>query len=365
MILFVAGDVGGARALLPVIAECARRQVPFSLVDHGLLAREGSPSWPAIAAPTDLSPTKVATWLTEHKIALLAFTSSVHDTFPLTLARAAQGMGLPVLHLLDNWSNYRRRLEHDGLPLLLPDLYAVMDELAAAGAVDGGIPAERIAIVGQPGLAALAEEFVEFSPGVPENDQLHLLFVSEPVDADQGSGPESPEFRGYTERTVLALLCQALQPYADQLLLSLLPHPRENRDVLAETWQAVRGGLAGEILVDGNGRQQVLAADGVIGMASILLYEAWLLGKPVLSLQPGLRIPALRALAGRAGLQLVEEQATLGAAVKGWLPLLRRGASSPRPDLLRHQGAAVRICDRLADLLASRNHGVIARRKIR
>lgn len=351
MILFAAGDVGGAQALLPIIQECDGRRVSFFVLEHGCLSAQCPTSWPKALPPKDLDPATVSAWLADRKISALVFGSSVHDTMPLTLARHAQEHGLAVVHVLDNWSSYRRRLEHDGLPLLIPDIYTVMDELAYEAAVVEGVAAECIRITGQPALASLAAEAAMFAKGEKEEGALHLIFVSEPVEADQGGGLESPQFRGYTEKTVLTLLCQALQPYSGQIRLSVLPHPREDRHGLEDSWQAAKGGLRGAILAGGDGRRQVMAADGVVGMASILLYEAWLLGKPVLSLQPGLRTNALRVLAQRAGVCFIDAICQLDAVLDAWVQSLRQGNSAPRSDLLRHRGAAAQVCDLLNDLM--------------
>lgn len=354
MILFTAGDVGGARALLPVIQECDSRRLSFFVLNHGYISRECPSPLPKVSPPNDLTSATVAAWLADLKISVLVFGSSIHDTMPLTLARQAQGHGLAVVHVLDNWSNYRRRLEHDGLPMLIPDIYTVMDEMACEGAVAEGIPFECIRITGQPALASLADEFTSFPNGLKEHEPFQLLFISEPVEADQGTGPESPHFRGYTEKTVLRLLYQALQPYSNQIILSVLPHPREKRDGLEDTWQAARGGLRGAILPGDNGRRHVLAADGVIGMASILLYEAWLVAKPVFSLQPGLRTPSLRMLEKRADICFVDEKDKIATKLDSWMQSLRQGKNRPRSDLLRHQGAAALLCDLLDDLILNR-----------
>jgi len=351
MILFTAGDVGGARAILPVIQECHSRRLSFIVLKHGPLSQECPSSWPKILPPDKLTAATTADWLAELKISTLVFGSSVSDTLPLTLARQSHEHGLPVMHVLDNWSNYRRRLEHDGLPMLIPDIYTVMDEIAYDGTVSEGLPSECIKITGQPALAPLADEYTSLNNNYIGKDSLRLLFVSEPVESDQGTGPESPTFRGYTEKTVLNILCQALQPFAHQIKLSVLPHPREKQDELAETWQAAKGGLCGGVLTKQNSRRNVLEADGVIGMASILLYEAWLIGKPVLSLQPDLRTQALRMLEKRANLNFVDQKEEIACEVDAWLQSIRQGNKSPHPDLFRHQGAAIKICDLLEDLL--------------
>lgn len=361
MILFAAGDVGGARALLPIAAECERHGLPFAVLHHGHIAQEAPDRWPLVSLPSVTSGANIAAWLSGLNVSALIFGSSVHDLLPLTLAGKAHEIGIFVVHVLDNWSNYRRRLGNDDLPILVPDIYTVMDDLAREAAIADGVLAEIIRVTGQPALASLVDDYAGVSGRSRGQGPVRLLFVSEPVEADQGSSPESPRFRGYTEKNVLRLLCRVLQPYADQVTLDILPHPREERRLLVALWKENRLALNGMVLANKeSGRQQLLAADGVIGMASILLYEAWLVGKPVLSLQPGLADRSLRMLAKRAGVCFIDAEEQIVDAFASWLAMLRRGGSPvPQPDLLRHQEAAGQILALLAEsgVDSMRKHG--------
>jgi len=360
MILFAGGDVGGARALLPVIAECERQELDFAVVSHGHLLRELQSTWRQIALPDELTADRASIWLTRLDLSVLIFSSSVHDTVALTLARQAKKMGIAVVHLLDNWSNYRLRLEHDHLPMLVPDFYMVMDELAYDGALAEGIPADVLQITGQPALAGLSDELANFTKASRSEGPIGLVFVSEPVLADQGDDPESPVFRGYTEQTVLRLLCRELQRYADQVSLSILPHPREDRRALEACWREVQGKVPGTIFTGNDGLHHVLTADGVVGMASILLYEAWLVGIPVLSLQPGVRGQALRTLERRAGLFFVDSSEKTDKTLSVWLTAVQSGERIVQPDLARHKDAAAQICTLITGLMTE--NGVFNKR---
>lgn len=70
----------------------------------------------------------------------------------------------------------------------------------------------------------------------------------------------------------------------------------------------------------------------------------------MLSLQPGLRVPALAALAQRAGVTFIDAPDGDPARVRAWLEPVRPGAAlSPRPDLDRHAGAAAACLDLCRD----------------
>jgi hypothetical protein len=348
-ILFASGDIGGARALLPVMHVCAKKRIPFVLLAHGHLTYEAPQSWPRVYVNGDCTDETIQALLQSHGIDRLAFTSSVHDTLPLSMARTAKQLGIPVMHVLDNWTAYRRRLEMDGLPTLMPDVYTVMDEAALQAAIRDGIAASVLEVTGQPALACLAEDYRALSTdeGRARRQRLGctperflLVFVAEPVAQDQGASAEAPQYRGYTEQDVLDLYCRHIQPYAERVHIALLPHPRQNHDALSRLWRCYRRKLQGGICTGMPGREAVWLADGVAGMASLLLYEAWLLGKPVISLQPGLRQNALRMLQQRQGVVFVDTTETAEQAIGKWVEAIQPGRQPvPRSDLDAHQAA--------------------------
>jgi hypothetical protein len=132
--------------------------------------------------------------------------------------------------------------------------------------------------------------------------------------------------------------------------MALLPHPRQNCQTLCGLWQHCRGALQGGVVTGLSSREAVWLADGVAGMASILLYEAWLLGKPVISLQPGLRQNALRMLQERQGVVFVDAYAGAGKAVRQWGEALQPGRKhTPHAHLDLHRAAAAKIMTLLVE----------------
>jgi hypothetical protein len=352
-VLFAAGDVGGARALLPIMQVCEDRGLPFVLLAHGHLVQEAPESWERVYFCCDNDDGAMQDFLQGHDIDRLVFASSVHDALPLRIAHCAKDLGIRVIHVLDNWTGYRRRLEMNAFPALVPDVYTVMDECALQAAVQDGVEASVLEVTGQPALASLGDEYRTLS--IDEllqtrkslgftQQRLLLVFVSEPVAQDQGTSPASPHYRGYTEKDVLQLYCRHLQPLADRLEIALLPHPRQNCHALSGLWQHCRGGLRGGVITGISGREAVWLADGVAGMASILLYEAWLLGKPVISLQPNLRQDALRMLQKRQGVVFVDAYEGAEKAIRTWLEVLQPGLkNTPHSNLDIHRAAPEKI----------------------
>lgn len=348
-VMFASGDVGGARALLPVMKLCEKHSLPFIMLEHGHIVSESPNRWRRILPDRVIGQMAVKNLFKKNKIGAVVFASSVKDTTALNLARHAKGIDAPVIHVLDSWSGYRKRMETDGLPAFVPDIYTAPDNFALEEAVKDGIEERILRITGQPALASLYEEYI-FHKGLDalekrkklgfDPSKTLILFISEPVEHDQGSSAESPQYRGYTEKIVLRLFCQRLQAFSDRIEIGLLPHPREDRKELLGIWNHCRGALQGKILSCGKGRESLFLGGGFAGMASILLYEAWLLGKPVISLQPGLRLRPLRMLEARDGVVFIDSYQAMDSLLNEWVSKIRTvNDEIPRPELQMYKKA--------------------------
>ncbi len=320
-LLFAAGDVGGARAILPVARLAAARGFKVFALANGVLREEGQPEWQwfeyeeasAVLAGADV----------------LIFATSVKDQQAVDIAKLAKSQGVPTLHVLDNWSNYASRIAH-----ITPESYAVMDTLAADEARHDGVPSEILAITGHPNLASLQ---VEMSRYAMSAQQPSILFVSEPAAQDGGV-----KKRGYDEDIVAGAFVAALaKADGGQLPLRVLPHPREDRSVVQERFASLYEAhdcLPGfELVAPSEVRAALHHSTHVAGMSSILLYEGWLLGRATLSLQPGLIGSDLRTLSRREGLLFHDEAGGIDNIVAKWLA---RAPGRVMPDLKQHQLAA-------------------------
>jgi len=360
--LFASGDVGGARAIIPIIGRCLEQGIGIVFTDNGQISKEAPNHWRKVSPEALGSKALLETFLQQNNIRVFIFASSLQDSMALSLARQIKQLQRPVIHILDNWTSYRSRMETDGLPVFSPDHYAVMDDMAYRAAIADGIDESTLMITGQPALANLAAEFARWETRMDRSilshegfdpDKRLIAFISEPVAHDQGSTPETPGYRGYTEKEVLRRFCDLLQPFAQDIQIAILPHPRENQDALAQLWQANKGELFGKVLNLTRGRYGVFMSDGVAGMGSVLLYEAWLLGKPVISIQPGLRLPSLQMLQHRQDVVFVDSDASLSELLTDWLGGIITGVKyNLRRELALHEKAP----EILGNLIKSYNY---------
>jgi len=215
--------------------------------------------------------------------------------------------GIPSLSVVDHWSKYRERfVEQDSGRLRLPTRISVMDEIALEQAVRDGLPREILTVAGQPHLQSVAaarsdptllqraqqlrarwlgQAHVIPSPGGARDPAL-ILFGSELFSDDFHRG--TPYDLGYTETDALEGLAEALaiaQPRLARLLrLVVKLHPKEDRCRFRPGPLAQARGF--HLAQEQPPLECLLAADAVVGMTSMFLVEAALMGRPAVSFQP-------------------------------------------------------------------------------
>ncbi len=358
-VVSVCGDPGGASALAPVLELLASEG--RVLLENYTYAQGGTVlqrrSVPFLTLPVGIDDA----WIDEvlrHASLLLAATSANGQDHERRFLAAARRGCLPSLSVLDFWSNYRARfVESDG-SLVLPDQLAVMDDQARQDVIGIGIPASAVVVTGHPGLEGLASRRPELAArgralrtelGIGPAERL-VVFVSQPIADLYRQCEGNPEHLGFEERGVLAAIVDALASIArdEGLGVTLLvrPHPRETGFAAPGHHGPPR------MLIDGSedAHASVMAGDLVVGMNSVLLLEAALLGRRVLSVQPGLgagdRVP-WEAYAE------VDRVSTWGEVA----PALRRALARPESrsgaarDESRTSGAARSVADCVYALL--------------
>lgn len=304
-VIAICGDPGGAEAVAPVLA--ALRTEKHADV-CALAYSHARAVWATHGLQFDELDERIdvarAGSLLDKLGAELLFTGTSCNGVDLErpFIAAARARGLPSVAILDFWSNYRARFADDtGALIYLPDRIAVMDTWARDEMIAAEFPADRLVVTGQPAFDALAEWRCHAIPatraatrarlGVEQDEQL-ILFASQPLATVYGGTVGIQRALGYTEHTVIDLLITALARigtrHARRITLVLRPHPREDIAILTKQYCTTTEALRVMVSGEGDRRAAVLAADLVVGMTSVLLVEACLLGCLTVSLQPGL-----------------------------------------------------------------------------
>lgn len=234
--------------------------------------------------------------------AVVVGTSENPDSPGLALIRVARSYGIPSVGLVDAASNAAHRFRGRSEEPLhsAPDWLVVPDEATRRAYLDLGFPDSQIVLCGHPhydwvvaarlGLEQRGCDAVRRSvfPGVRANQKV-VVFA-----AELSSGLGAEQFRRNSEYTlhgdgssdlrtdvVLQEFLQALEKIPPRPYLVLRLHPKNRPEEFAaysQRFDAISSG--------GNTLEVVFAADLVVGMTTMLLLEACLLGRPALSVIP-------------------------------------------------------------------------------
>jgi hypothetical protein len=317
LIALAAHDPGGA-AVLVATAPALRAR------GHGLLWLPSGPAsrlWREAGeyVPAAMDGAAAAAALAREPPGLLLTGTSFTDGFERALWSAGRKLRIPSLAVLDSWSNLERRFLPAETSSEQPDALGVIDESTRAQIAAEGWCRARMFVVGQPHLAARTERLKRRRKNRPGGSAKRIVFFSEPIEEDYGRAA-----RGFTQFEVATLAAEALAG-SPGIVMDVKPHPREAdarwRDWLARTPNARLAAEDTETLL--------AAADGVLGMTTIVLIEACLAGIPALSLQP--ERPKILNLVLEEMVPVVARRGEAVAAVRSWLSGLDRPAPpSPR-----------------------------------
>lgn len=295
-IVFLAHDPGGYDALLSVVERLEKEQVPLEFYCVGPAEKLSSVN---SASESEVMQT-IVTMLEENEIAGLVTGTSWGNTQELKAMAACKKAGIPTISILDYWSNYKVRFKDVSGNYTFPDYYVVMDELAAIEAIREGVPADIIKVLGHPGLDKyLSLPKIRTCSGKNKK----VLFLSQPLSALYGKE------LGFTEHQALEDSILAVQGYYD-CSMRVKFHPKD--DIFWKESYA-------DISVDGALRDIMPEYNLIIGMNTIGLLHAVLMGIPAISYQPNLQRPDL-CITNKLGLtRLISSYQELDLALNAWL----------------------------------------------
>ena len=198
--------------------------------------------------------------------------TSQYDGFERDAILWARQKRIPSIAVIDYWANYRQRfqpLNNPNAEPIFPDIITAIDEVCAVGMLADELPENNIRVVGQPYFAWLvARQQCRKSVMEPVRN---ILFASQP---------------NANEIEILSILIQVLTDYKPLKKLLIRFHPRQGKclaslDLLAQSGLPFAIDESTDILT--TLRQQ----DMILGITSIILIEAALMGIPAGSLVIG------------------------------------------------------------------------------
>lgn len=293
-ILFFSCESGGAEVLIPVIRLVqAQPHLEAVVLGYGH-ALERFANKEIAHVETGPGPLEDFSLIDHHAPDLLITSATSLPSVDMSekyLWRQAKQRGVPSLAFLDQWQNYTVRFsgnqDYERLAYL-PDWINCLNEIGREEMIREGFDEGRLVAFGHPYLSSLkhdlqAIDVVRLKAGlhISAGDKV-VLFVSEPLREHYG------DTRGYDQYRVLDYFLSNLAnaPERPKILVKL--HPKDNRasfQVLAEKFETLSPQFIGNEL---SPLECLAVSDFIFGMSSVMLIEAYVLGKMVASLQPGL-----------------------------------------------------------------------------
>lgn len=314
-ILIFARDPGGVNTIIPLIPVLKKHG--FSLLvygkdvalkkfqDSGIFCKN------ILAEIADITSDTIHSFFKEKMVDLVLTGTSADDMVEKFLWQSAEELNIPSMAILDQWINYGLRFSKYGVSELdkfnldkelvyLPTRICVMDSLAKAEAMEEGIEEKRLVITGQPYFETVLKNGKRSRESVNsrekygfKNSETVVGFVSEPISETYNETDLSTHYWGYTERTVFKTFLDSLEEMArdEQIhepIIYIKHHPKEKTGNFNDIIRDNRHYCKIVTQQDGTVWDFLNTVDIVVGMSSMLLLEAALLEKKVMSLQPGL-----------------------------------------------------------------------------
>lgn len=312
-LLFASHDPSGANMLLPVLPMARARGHDVRVVGAGpaaaIFGQAGEDVMPDVSFDGATKPS-------------LLVTGTAMGSFDRDLWRRARQANVQTFAVVDAWTSLKIRFERENGDLEEPGAVGVVDAPMADAVKEWS--RARLYIVGQPHLQALERRLRGKRAGHKPCMPQRIVFFSECLREDGHKARY-----GIDQFDVAEVLFPVLAA-SGPLDFSLKPHPRE----VADGWPAFLAERSFAPLsiriVDTPSEQLMMAADGVLGIFTMVLLEAALARIPILSVQPG-RKQIVNTLLERLPGAPVVESAELPRAIKSFLIAAAEGRA-PAPE---------------------------------
>lgn len=345
-IMLYARDPGGANTIIPLVDPLLVRG--YQIMVYGkdsAIDRYRQMGISAEDVNNYLSEITIEGWrsfLDKEKPDFIITGTSGDDFSERYLWEAARTYHIRSFAILDQWINYgirfsayrldeRLKYQENKQHLYLPERILVMDEEARRQTQNEGIDAAKIMISGQPYFDYLMQQKGCTDPEVVASlrkqvgcgqDDFFITFVSEALSTDYPESVYGGPYWGFDERSTCRRLLEVINELASEsnkrITLLIKQHPREGLNSYASIVDEFNKGNIHVIArKDIDIWPLLLASDLVCGMFSMVLLEAVMLGRPVLSIQIGLKQENPLVLHRRGILKSIVDEDKLQSVLRG------------------------------------------------
>lgn len=306
-IIVVASHTGVANAVVPVIKRLAyRKDIQISVFSHKVsqrVFRENSIEYKRVDG--DVSLISMLNLLRKENPDLIltgvAGQAGEKDVIEQTIVLAGKEIGVRSLAILDFWGSYSRRFSDIYTRKkfkFLPTRIAILDEIAREEMLQEGFPPKLLRITGNPHFDDLSQKAKQFTETEKQairekiglNIDLLLFFVGSIFLKEK-------EEMGYWDLDIVELVIKALDGLPRvKVGLAIKLHPNlmypgtPHRDLtLLEEYLRKISRQDIKLIKDVSTQKLVLASDITMLAVSTMGAETVYMGKPCISLQPGLK----------------------------------------------------------------------------
>jgi len=230
--------------------------------------------------------------------------TSGNDMTERYMWQAASKLNIPSFAILDSWINYEMRFSANDSGYFFPSKICVADDTAKTKVCIDGLTDDMLLTTGNPYYEFVLKKNVQaIKRNLPDGrnlknkDNLTILFISEPISKFYKKSFNSEKYLGYTEKTIFKNIYSSIQKTFKKsdtkikLLIKL--HPKDDRSNFDNIIKKLNHNPKITICKIDEAKLSnwdlINSSDIVCGMGSTLLVEAFLLGKPVLSVYIGLK----------------------------------------------------------------------------
>jgi hypothetical protein len=296
-ILFFTCEAGGAETLIPVIDSINKHPEYEAVVLSYGYARERFTRKRISfieTTPFEKNDVDFLKRYLPHFIITSATSLPSNDMSEKHIWYNSRKLGFPTIAFLDQWQNYSLRFSGNQKRQLLkylPDQINCINNIAKTEMIAEGFSSDILVPLGHPYLSYVKEQYrfshrenIHKQHNIPIRNEI-VLFASEAIREHYGNS------RGYNQYEVIEGFLECFTADSDKKTILLKLHPRENVEAYDYLIKK-NSGIDIRILTNQLTPLECLAAsDKVYGMTSMMLIEAYIIGKPVVTIQPNLRIP--------------------------------------------------------------------------
>ena len=294
VILFFSCEPGGAEVLIPVIElVMAETQSKVIVLGYGLGAERFARKKIVYSEVDRVVKNDFAIMDTYRPNLIITSATSLpeRDMSEKHLWHNARLTGVPTIAFLDQWQNYAIRFsgqETSERLAYLPDHINCINDIGEADMIGEGFDPRILLKFGQPYLSSLINDAKLINADEIKNrlgispEQRVVLFVSEAISEHYGRS------RGYDQYDAFRLFLKLTSNDAQNTVHVIKIHPKDAPEQYEQILSNSPGLQARIVKNELTAIESIHIAADVYGMTSIMLIEAYILGKKTISLQPGL-----------------------------------------------------------------------------